>query len=63
MIASITTGVIWCQRTGICRDYRNPVGVDENEKYGRDDYFDFHQDTIVADENDYYGGGDMYESD
>ena len=41
------------------------MGDDENEMYGRDDYFDFHQDTIVADEieNDYYGGGDMYESD
>ena len=49
-------------KDGKCGDHGNSVGVDETEMYGRDDYYDFHQDTIVADENDYYGGGDMYES-
>ena len=63
VIALITTVVVWCWRTGKCRVNGNSVGVDENEMYGREDYYDYHQDTMVADENDYYGGGDMYESD
>ena len=63
VIALITTVVVWCWRTGKCRDNCNLASVDENEMYGREDYYDYHQDTMVADENDYYGGGDMYESD
>ena len=49
VIALITTVVVWCWRTGKCRVNGNSVGVDENEMYGREDYYDYHyhQDTML----------------
>ena len=49
VIALITTVVVWCWRTGKCRDNSNLASVDENEMYGREDYYDYHyhQDTML----------------